>query len=56
MGYAELLHDDSSLSPGEARAATEIKEEVRRAQAAIFSFHKVAAAIEAQSDPKTVAE
>jgi His Kinase A (phospho-acceptor) domain len=43
MGYAELLHDDATLTTDEARAADKIKDEVRRAQAAISSFRQFGA-------------
>jgi len=55
MGYADLLHDDATLTSEEARSATKIKEEVRRAQAAILSFRRVAAAAEAEAAPKQAA-
>ena len=54
MGYAELLHEDSSLSAEEVRSANKIKEEVRRAQLAISRFRQVAATVEA--DPQAPAE
>jgi two-component system, NtrC family, sensor kinase len=56
MGYAELLHEDSSLSPEEVRSANKIKEEVRRAQAAILSFRRVAASAEAETNRNALAE
>ncbi len=56
MGYAELLHDDASLSAEEVRSATKIKEEVRRAQAAILSFRRVAATTTAETILKTPVE
>lgn len=56
MGYAELLHEDSSLSAEEVRSANKIKEEVRRAQAAILRFRQVAATVEAETIPDTPAE
>ncbi len=51
MGYADLLHEDGTLSSEEARSATKIKEEVRRAHAAILTFRRVAASTLADSDP-----
>ena len=56
MGYAELLHEDSSLSAEEARSANKIKEEVRRAQSAILRFRQVAATVEAETNPNASAE
>ena len=56
MGYADLLHDDATLSSEEARSATKIKEEVRRAQSAILSFRRVAASAMANSDLNSPAE
>ena len=56
MGYAELLHEDSSLSAEEARSANKIKEEVRRAQSAILRFRQVAATVEAETESNTPGE
>jgi signal transduction histidine kinase len=56
MGYAELLHEDSSLSAEEARSANKIKEEVRRAQSAILRFRQVAATVEAETNPNASAK
>ena len=56
MGYAELLHEDSSLSAEEVRSANRIKEEVRRAQSAISRFRQVAATVEAETIPSAPAE
>jgi len=56
MGYADLLHEDATLPAEEARCATKIKEEVRRAQAAILTFRRVAASTMADSDPNLPAE
>jgi hypothetical protein len=56
MGYAELLHEDSSLSAEEVRSANKIKEEVRRAQVAISRFRQVATTIEAETNPNAPAE
>jgi hypothetical protein len=56
MGYADLLHDDTSLSIEEVRSAIKIKEEVRRAQAAILTFRLEAASTGAQSGLKVPAK
>jgi phospho-acceptor domain-containing protein len=56
MGYAELLHEDSTLSAEEVRSANKIKEEVRRAQVAILRFRQVAATVEAETNPNAPAE
>ena len=56
MGYAELLHEDSSLSDEEVRSANKIKQEVRRAQLAISRFRQVAATVEAEINPNAPAE
>jgi len=56
MGYADLLHDDVSLSTEEVRSAIKIKEEVRRAQAAILTFRRTAATTEASSGLKVPAK
>jgi hypothetical protein len=49
MGYADLLHEDASLSAEDLRSATKIKQEVRRAQAASLSFRQAEAATGAES-------
>jgi len=56
MGYAELLHEDTTLSIEEKRSATKIKEEVRRAQAASLSFRQVGATSETENGVKKPAE
>jgi hypothetical protein len=56
MGYADLLHEDASLSAEDLRSATRIKQEVRRAQAASLSFRQAepAAGAEPSLNPPAV--
>ena len=56
MGYAELLHEDTTLSAEEMRSAIKIKEEVRRAQAASLSFRQAGATSETQVAAEKPAE
>lgn len=49
MGYAELLRDDTGLTTEEFQSADKIKEEVRRAQAAILSVQQFGGATDARA-------